>query len=79
MPPEGSARVESQQDAVITVFAVGAAVRVHGLVQRPELNGCLGKLTERKGGRWGTQLEEHPLPVAIGARIFGGAPWVAKP
>lgn len=65
MPPEGSARVESQQDTVITVFAVGAAVRVHGLIQRPELNGCLGKLTEDKGGRWGTQLEEHPLPVSL--------------
>ena len=66
MPPEGSARVERQHDAIITVFAVGAAVRVHGLVQRPELNGCLGKLTEKKkGGRWGTQLEEQPLPVSL--------------
>ena len=65
MPPKGSARVESQQDAIITVFSVGAAVRVHGLVQRPELNGCLGKLTEYKRGRWGTQLEEQPLPVSL--------------
>ena len=48
-----------------TIFAIGAAVRLHGLLRKPELNGCIGTLVEDLGERWGTQIEGELAPVSL--------------
>ncbi|CAE7425513.1 unnamed protein product [Symbiodinium sp. CCMP2592] len=53
---------------VTAVFAVGAAVRLHGLQRKPELNGCTGRLTQDMGGdRWGTKIDGQELFVSLKA------------
>lgn len=57
------AHAEKAQAAI----AVGAAVRISGLVGRPELNGCLGKVTSFDGAknRFGVAVEGRDETVAL--------------
>ena len=46
-----------------TVFGIGSAVWIHGLISRPELNSCMGTIVEALAddGRYGVRVEGSSL------------------